>query len=143
MVTGNFALLIGVDPEAVHTWYLEVYIDAYEWVELPNTVGMSQFADGGMLASKPYISSGAYIDRMSDYCGACRYDVKVKTGPKACPFNALYWDFLARNREKLGNNQRLSMPYRNWDKMAPAAQTALRASAAEFLQSLDESKSRG
>jgi deoxyribodipyrimidine photolyase-related protein len=143
MVTGNFALLIGADPKAVHTWYLEVYIDAYEWVELPNVLGMSQFADGGLLASKPYISSGAYIDRMSDYCGACRYDVKAKTGPNACPFNALYWDFLARNREKLGNNQRLSMPYRNWDKMAPAAQTALRASAAEFLQRLDESKTKG
>ena len=137
MVTGNFAMLAGVDPEQVHEWYLQVYADAYEWVELPNTLGMSQFADGGLLASKPYAASGAYINRMSDYCGACRYDVKVKTGPDACPFNALYWDFLARNRGQLGKNVRLAMPYRNWDKMDSAAQQALLAQAAGFLQTLD------
>ncbi len=84
MVTGNFALLIGADPAEVHRWYLEVYVDAYEWVELPNTLGMSQFGDGGLLGSKPYISSGAYIDRMSDYCGQCRYDVKKRVGEDAC-----------------------------------------------------------
>jgi deoxyribodipyrimidine photolyase-related protein len=137
MVTGNFAMLAGVDPAHVHEWYLQVYADAYEWVELPNTLGMSQFADGGLLASKPYAASGAYINRMSDYCGGCRYDVKAKTGPDACPFNALYWDFLARNRDKLGNNVRLAMPYRNWDKMEEAAQQALLAQAAGFLHSLD------
>ncbi len=136
MVTGNFALLIGADPAQVHRWYLEIYVDAYEWVELPNTLGMSQFADGGLLGSKPYISSGAYIDRMSDYCGSCRYDVKQRTGPDACPFNALYWDFLARNREKLGSNHRLAMPYRTWDKMDDGTQGALRASAATFLDTL-------
>ena len=85
MITGNFALLAGVDPKQVHEWYLAVYADAYEWVELPNTLGMSQFADGGMLASKPYAASGAYINRMSDYCGSCRFDVKQRTGPDACP----------------------------------------------------------
>jgi deoxyribodipyrimidine photolyase-related protein len=137
MITGNFALLIGADPSEVHRWYLEVYADAYEWVELPNTLGMSQFADGGLLASKPYASSGAYIDRMSDYCSGCRYDVKQRTGPDACPFNALYWDFLARNEDKLGRNQRLAMPYRNWAKMDPATRTALRTQAATFLDSLD------
>ena len=137
MITGNFAMLIGADPKAVARWYLEVYTDAYEWVELPNVLGMSQFGDGGLLGSKPYASSGAYIDRMSDYCAGCRYDVKQRTGPDACPFNALYWDFLARNEDKLGKNVRLAMPYRNWAKMEPATKTALRASAAEFLDALD------
>jgi deoxyribodipyrimidine photolyase-related protein len=138
MVTGNYALLIGADPDAVDRWYLEVYADAYEWVEQPNTRGMVLFADGGLMASKPYAASGAYIDRMSDYCSTCRYDVKQRTGPEACPFNALYWDFLVRNRDNLGRNQRLAMPYRNWDKMNPEAQTALRAQAATHLRTLDE-----
>lgn len=137
MITGNFALLIGADPYQVHRWYLEIYADAYEWVEAPNTVGMSQFADGGLLASKPYAASGAYISRMSDYCGSCRYDVKARTGPRACPFNALYWDFLARHADKLENNPRLAMPYRNWAKMSAAARAELRAQAARFLASLD------
>jgi deoxyribodipyrimidine photolyase-related protein len=137
MITGNFALLIGADPKAVHHWYLEIYIDAYEWVELPNTLGMSQFADGGLLGSKPYASSGAYIDRMSDYCRSCRYDVKQRIGPDACPFNALYWDFLARNEDKLGQNQRLAMPYRNWAKMDNGVKQDLRASAKAFLDTLD------
>lgn len=137
MVTGNFALLIGADPVAVHEWYLAVYADAYEWVELPNTLGMSQFADGGVLASKPYAASGAYIDRMSDYCGGCRYKVAVKTGPDACPFNSLYWHFLDRNRPVLGGNPRLAMPYRSWDRMAPDRQRALIAQAENFLARLD------
>ena len=137
MITGNFALIAGIDPYAVHRWYLEVYADAYEWVELPNTLGMSQFADGGIIASKPYASSGNYINKMSDYCGHCRYDVKQRAGPDACPFNALYWDFLARNENKLGANNRLAMPYRTWQKMAETDQKALRKSAATFLKSLD------
>ncbi|UZK68359.1 cryptochrome/photolyase family protein [Sphingomonas sp. S1-29] len=136
MITGNFALLIGADPAQVQRWYLEVYADAYEWVEAPNVLGMSQFGDGGLLASKPYASSGAYINRMSDYCGHCRYDVKQRLGDDACPFNALYWDFLARNRGKLGDNQRLGMPYRNWDRMDAETQDALRAQAAGFLARL-------
>ena len=138
MVTGNFALLIGADPAEVHRWYLEVYVDAYEWVELPNTLGMSQFGDGGLVGSKPYISSGAYINRMSDYCRNCRYDVTSRVGDDACPFNALYWDFLARHEEKLRPNRRLAMPYRTWDRQTPAARAATRAQAAQFLAGLDE-----
>ncbi|ATI82609.1 cryptochrome/photolyase family protein [Sphingobium yanoikuyae] len=137
MVTGNFALLIGADPRQVHLWYLEVYIDAYEWVELPNTLGMSQFGDGGLLGSKPYISSGAYINRMSDYCGNCRYNVKERIGHDACPFNALYWDFLIRHRDKLGGNRRLAMPYRNWDRQSDQDQHATLEQAAAFFRRLD------
>ena len=117
MVTGNFALLAGVHPNQVHEWYLEVYTDAFEWVEAPNTVGMSQFADGGIIASKPYVSSGAYINRMSDYCKGCQYKVSVKTGEDACPFNLLYWHFLDRHRDRFQNNARMGNMYRTWDRM--------------------------
>lgn len=137
MITGNFALIAGVDPKQVHEWYLAVYVDAYEWVELPNTLGMSQFADGGLLGSKPYAASGAYINRMSDYCGSCRFDVKQRIGPDACPFNALYWDFIARNEKKLRPNPRMAMPYKNWDRMAEADKVALRGQARQFLERLD------
>ena len=136
MVTGNFALLAGIDPHALHEWYLAVYADAYEWVELPNTVGMSQFADGGLLASKPYAASGAYIDRMSDYCGTCAYDVKARAGPKACPFNLLYWDFISRHRDRLARNPRMAQMVRTWDRFAPDKQEQLRRDAARFLESL-------
>jgi deoxyribodipyrimidine photolyase-related protein len=136
MITGNFALLAGIDPHALHEWYLSVYADAYEWVELPNTVGMSQFADGGLLASKPYAASGAYINRMSNYCGPCRYDVKQRTGPDACPFNALYWDFIARNREKIGHNPRMVQMVRTFDKFAGDEQQRIADSAANFLAGL-------
>ncbi|WP_404711656.1 cryptochrome/photolyase family protein [Sphingomonas sp. MMS24-J13] len=142
MVTGNFALLIGADPAEVHRWYLEVYADAYEWVELPNTLGMSQFADGGLLGSKPYAASGAYINKMSDYCRHCDYDVRKRTGDDACPFNSLYWDFLARNRSALGDNERLAMPYRNWDRFGAREQAAIRARAAEVLAGLDHARPR-
>jgi len=107
MVLGNFALLAGIDPHQVSDWFLVVYADAYEWVEHPNVIGMSQWADGGTIATKPYAASGAYIDRMSDYCRNCVYDVKKKVGPRSCPFNSLYWDFLARNEDKIGSNHRL------------------------------------
>jgi deoxyribodipyrimidine photolyase-related protein len=133
MVLGNFAMLTGVDPHQVHEWFLAVYDDAYEWVETPNVIGMSQFADGGMMASKPYAAGGAYINRMSDYCRGCRYKVKDRTGPDACPFNSLYWDFLARHRDKLGGNHRLLRMYDGWDRFAPAEQAAIRAQAAGFL----------
>ena len=136
MVPGNFALLAGIDPEVVHRWYLAVYADAYEWVELPNTLGMSQFADGGLLASKPYVASGAYIDRMSNYCKSCRYDVKKRTSPDACPYNPLYWDFLARHREKLERNPRMSQMYRVYDKFADAEKSAVRATAQTILDGL-------
>ncbi|MEO1200308.1 MAG: cryptochrome/photolyase family protein, partial [Pseudomonadota bacterium] len=136
MVTGNFALLAGFDPVEVNDWYMVVYADAFEWVELPNTHGMALFADGGIMASKPYAASGAYIDRMSDYCRGCAYDVKQKTGPAACPFNYLYWDFLIRNRDTLGGNPRLGMVYRTLDKMEGMRVTEIRASAERFLDSL-------
>jgi deoxyribodipyrimidine photolyase-related protein len=136
MVTGNFAMLAGIDPHELHEWYLSVYADAYEWVELPNTVGMSQFADGGLLASKPYAASGAYINRMSNYCGSCAYDVKQRTGPKACPFNALYWDFISRHREKIGGNPRMAQMVRTYDKFADDERARIAESAATFLDSL-------
>ena len=136
MVTGTFALLAGVDPHELHEWYLSVYADAYEWVELPNTVGMSQFADGGLLASKPYAASGAYINRMSNYCGTCRYDVKQRTGPNACPFNPLYWDFIARHREKIGGNPRMAQMVRTYDKFADAEKARIAESAAAVLAKL-------
>jgi len=136
-VTGNFALLSGIDPREVHEWYLAVYADALEWVEAPNTIGMSQFADGGLVASKPYASSGAYIDRMSDYCGGCRYKVKKRTGPDACPFNALYWDFLARHRERFQSNPRMAQMYRTYDRFAEEDRVELHKSAAGFLARLD------
>jgi deoxyribodipyrimidine photolyase-related protein len=136
MVTGNFALLAGVDPHALHEWYLSVYADAFEWVELPNTVGMSQFADGGLLASKPYAASGAYINRMSNYCSSCRFDVKQRTGLEACPFNALYWDFIARNRGKIAGNPRMAQMVRTYEKFAPAEHERISESAATFLARL-------
>ena len=130
MVIGNFSLLAGVNPQALHHWYLGIYIDAFEWVELPNTVGMSQFADGGLLATKPYVSSAAYIDRMGDHCKGCHYDKKLREGERACPFNALYWDFHLRHADKLARNPRIGMVYRNLEKMSGEAIKALQAQAA-------------
>jgi deoxyribodipyrimidine photolyase-related protein len=137
MVTGNFAMLAGVNPAAVHEWYLSVYVDAFEWVEAPNTLGMSQFADGGLLGSKPYVSSGAYIDRMSDHCGGCRYRVKEKVGERACPFNLLYWHFLDRHRERFRVNPRMGQMYRVWDGMAAGHREAVLAGAEAVLGRLD------
>ncbi|MCC4600746.1 cryptochrome/photolyase family protein [Xanthomonas melonis] len=137
MVIGNFALLAGLDPQALHRWYLGVYIDAFEWVELPNTVGMSQFADGGLLGSKPYISGAAYIDRMSDYCRGCRYQHKARVGAQACPYNALYWDFLQRQRAVLGANERLAMPYRQLDAMSADVLEGIRVQAAHWRANLE------
>ncbi|GMG88612.1 cryptochrome/photolyase family protein [Biformimicrobium ophioploci] len=125
MVTGNFCLLAGIEPKQVDAWYLGIYIDAIEWVELPNTRGMSQFADGGIIATKPYAASGQYIDRMSDYCGDCHYQVKHRTEDDACPFNSLYWDFMIRHRENFEKNPRIGMIYRNWDKMEEDRQADL------------------
>ncbi len=136
MITGNFALLAGVDPAQVHDWYLSVYADAYEWVEAPNTIGMSQFADGGVLASKPYASSGAYIDRMSDYCGTCAYSVKDKTGDRACPFNLLYWHFLERHRDRFERNPRMAQMYRTWDRMDTERRKTVLCEADNFLRRL-------
>ncbi|MFB2552421.1 cryptochrome/photolyase family protein [Ensifer soli] len=137
MITGNFALLAALDPKAVHVWYLEVYADAVEWVELPNVIGMSQFADGGLLGSKPYAAGGAYISRMSDYCEGCAYDVRRRTGEGACPFNALYWDFIGRNEALLSGNRRMAQTLSTWRRMTEADRTACRDSARDFLARLD------
>jgi deoxyribodipyrimidine photolyase-related protein len=139
MVTGNFALLAGIAPVEIEEWYLAVYADAYDWVELPNTHGMVMWADGGLLGSKPYAASGAYIDRMSDYCGACAYDVKAKAGNAACPFNYLYWNFLIENEAKLGRNPRMAMPYRTLARMTPARRDEIASDAQAFLASLHSS----
>jgi deoxyribodipyrimidine photolyase-related protein len=139
MVTGNFALLAGISPQALHEWYLAVYADAYEWVELPNTIGMSQFADGGLLASKPYAASGAYINRMSDYCGSCAYDVKQRTGPNACPFNTLYWDFIRRHAATIKSNPRMAQMVRTFEKFADDERARIKASAATILADLKPS----
>lgn len=136
MITGNFALLAGLDPAEVHEWYLAVYADAYEWVELPNTLGMALHADDGLVASKPYAASGAYIRRMSNFCGGCVYDPTVAVGEGACPFNALYWDFMARHRDRFGRNARMPYVYANWDKMGEAKQTALRDQAQAHLAAM-------
>ena len=124
MITGNFALLAGVAPREIERWYLAVYADAMEWVEMPNTLGMAVFADGGRMASKPYAASGSYIHRMSDFCASCRFDVRKKNGPDACPFNYLYWAFLIRNRDILKNNTRMAFPYKTlaaWSKQKSSA----------------------
>ena len=136
MVTGNFALLSGVAPHEIERWYLAVYADAFEWVEMPNTLGMAVFADGGQMASKPYAASGAYINKMSDYCAGCAYDVKQKTGASACPFNYLYWAFLIRNKQRLSRNPRLAMPYRTLAGWPPERQTQIMAEAEAFLNTL-------
>lgn len=125
MVTGNLMMLLGVHPDAVDDWYMTVFADAYEWVEMPNTRGMATFADGGIVGSKPYAASGAYIKRMSDHCGGCRYDPALRTGEGACPFNALYWDFLIRNEARLGGNARMAMPYRNLARFSEAERAAI------------------
>ena len=136
MVTGNFALLAGLDPAEVNDWYMVVYADAVEWVELPNTHGMALFADGGVMASKPYAASGAYIQRMSDYCADCRYSPADKTGTTACPFNYLYWHFLIENRARLSGNARLGMIYRTLDRMDPARVAEIKRDAETFLARL-------
>ena len=136
MVIGNFALLAGLDPIALHHWYLGIYIDAFEWVEAPNTLGMSQWADGGRLATKPYVSSAAYLQRMGDHCKDCTYDAKVKTGERACPFNALYWDFFDRHRGDFEGNPRLGVVYHQLSRMAGESLTALKQQASRTLDQL-------
>ncbi len=131
MVTGLFALLLGVRPGQVHEWYLSVYVDAVEWVELPNTLGMSQYADGGLLASKPYVATGKYIQRMGGPCAGCRYDPALRTGERACPYTTLYWDFLMRHEKRLGTNARMALQVKNVARMSTAerAEVAERADA--------------
>ncbi len=138
MVTGNFALLAGIHPDEVDAWYLGIYIDAIEWVEIINTRGMSQFADGGIVGTKPYVSSAAYIDKMSHYCGSCFYKKEVKTGDKACPFNSLYWNFYDKNEAQLSKNPRIGMMYNVWRKMKPENKTALLEQADYYLKNIND-----
>ncbi len=137
MVLGNFALIAGLDPDEVNEWYMIVYADAYQWVELPNVTGMILFADGGVLGSKPYAASGAYINKMSDYCKGCRYKVSKKNGPDACPFNYLYWDFLIRNHDKLRTNHRLGMIYKSLERMDEDKVSAIKEDSRRFFKALD------
>ena len=125
MITGLYALMLGVDPKRVHAWYLAVYVDAVEWVELPNTLGMSQYADGGVMGSKPYIATGRYIQRMSPHCKACRYDPGERSGDRACPFTTLYWDFLLRHRAALAGNPRMTLQLKNLARLTDAQQQAV------------------
>lgn len=138
MVTGNFALLAGLDVKQVQEWYLAVYSDAYEWVEMPNTLGMALFGDGGIMGSKPYAASGKYIHKMSNFCDHCPYNPNEATTTDACPFNALYWDFMVRNKEKLKQNQRLPYVYATWEKFSPQKQQAIRAKASEIIKKMRE-----
>ena len=137
MVTGTFSMLAGIHPDEVDNWYLGIYIDALEWVEMPNTRGMSQAADNGIVATKPYAASGNYINKMSDYCGSCFYKVKEKTGDKSCPFNSLYWHFMQRHRGDLDRNPRIGMVYRTWDKMQRGDQRLVLDRAEWCLENLN------
>lgn len=138
MVIGNFCLMAGIDPKQVDAWYLGIYIDAIEWVEMPNTRGMSQFADGGLLASKPYSGSGQYVNRMSDYCKGCHYDVKKRSGNHSCPFNSLYWHFQNRHASRFSNNPRTAMVYRNWNKKSEEEKAHILQTAERYLQDLSQ-----
>ena len=137
MITGNFALLAGVHPNEVDEWYLGIYMDAIEWVEITNTRGMSQFADGGHLATKPYVSSASYIDKMSDYCQGCHYNKKQRIGEKACPFNSLYWHFFIRHQELLSKNPRLGIVYKQVSSMTEAQKEDINQQADVYLRELD------
>lgn len=138
MVTGNFTILAGINPDEVDAWYLGIYADALEWVQLPNTRGMSQFADGGIVGTKPYTSSAAYINKMSNYCSGCFYNFKERYGERGCPFNTLYWDFLIRNRKALENNPRIGMGYRHIDKMSKHEISEITTKAAEILKGVED-----
>jgi deoxyribodipyrimidine photolyase-related protein len=140
MITGNFALLAGLEPKAVHEWYLAVYADAYEWVELANTIGMALHADGGLLASKPYAASGNYIRRMSNFCAGCVYDPAVAGGDRACPFNALYWDFVDRHHDRFSGNVRMSYVYSTWDTMGAEKQEAVRRKAKLHMNAMRDGR---
>ncbi len=137
MVLGNFALLAGVHPRRFHEWHMAMYLDAVDWVSLPNALGMSQYGDGGIVGTKPYAASANYIDRMSNYCKGCRYDPHVTVGQDACPFNALYWDFLARHRSRFEANARMKMPLRNLARKDGRELVTIRARAQDLLSKMD------
>lgn len=138
MVTGNFALLAGIKPEEICDWYLAVYADAYDWVELPNVLGMVMHADGGYLGSKPYAASGKYIQRMSDHCTHCPYSVSQSFEDNACPFNSLYWHFIDRHRDRFSGNPRMAMMYRNWDRQDPVKRARILARAETLMDNIEQ-----
>ncbi|MFA0729432.1 cryptochrome/photolyase family protein, partial [Vibrio sp. 10N.222.48.A4] len=137
MITGNFCLITGIDPDQVDSWYLGIYVDAIEWVEMPNTRGMALFADGGIVGTKPYSASGSYINRMSDYCKGCHYKIKERSGEQSCPFNSLYWRFMNKHRDALNRNPRMGMLYRSWDNMDEQDQQAILDTAEQRLTNLE------
>jgi deoxyribodipyrimidine photolyase-related protein len=138
MITGNFALLAQVDPNRVDAWYLGIYADAIEWVQLPNTRGMSQWADGGIVATKPYVSSGSYINKMSNYCGECQYNLIKRTGEDACPFNSLYWNFLDDKKQFFSKNNRMAMMLRLLEKIPQEEMVAIKERAEKILLNPDD-----
>jgi deoxyribodipyrimidine photolyase-related protein len=137
MITGNFCLITGIDPDQVDSWYLGIYVDAIEWVEMPNTRGMALFADGGIVGTKPYSASGSYINRMSDYCKGCHYQIKERSGEQSCPFNSLYWRFMNQHRDALNRNPRMGMLYRSWDNMDEQDQQAILETAEQRITNLE------
>jgi deoxyribodipyrimidine photolyase-related protein len=138
MVTGNLALIAGLDVKEVQAWYLAVYADAFEWVEMPNTLGMALFGDNNIVASKPYAASGKYIQRMSNYCEKCTYNSEEMLGEKACPFNSLYWDFWARNEDKLKGNPRIPFVFSTWNKMSSEKKSEIRKQAFNILSKMEK-----
>ena len=132
MILSNFALISGLSPQAVESWFHAAFIDAYDWVMQTNVLGMGLFADGGLLASKPYAASANYINRMSDYCKSCQYNAKARIGDEACPFNFFYWDFLDRHRDKLKSQGRMSFILKNLDKMSPEELTQIHQQATDW-----------
>ncbi|BDY04120.1 cryptochrome/photolyase family protein [Ferrimonas sp. YFM] len=138
MVTGTFCLLAGIDPDEVDRWYLGIYVDAFQWVELPNTRGMSQYADGGVLATKPYAASANYLNKMGNHCRQCAYDPKAKVGDNACPYNSLYWHFINRHSDRFAHHPRMGMIYRHWFGMDPQQQEAVLAQAEQYLGNLED-----
>jgi deoxyribodipyrimidine photolyase-related protein len=130
MLLANYGLIAGLDPQALTAWFHRMFIDGFDWVMQTNVIGMGLYADGGRLASKPYAASGSYIRRMSNYCQGCQYDVKARSGPRACPFNALYWDFLARHQPELSANPRMGLVMRQLERLDPQELNCIRATAA-------------
>jgi deoxyribodipyrimidine photolyase-related protein len=137
MVTGMFGVTAQIKPQALCDWYLAVYVDAVEWVELPNTAGMALFANGGRFTSKPYVASGAYVKRMSNYCAGCDYEPETRTGAKACPMTTLYWNFLDRHEDAFANNPRTALMVKNLQRMTPELRSEVRTRAGEMLAALD------
>jgi deoxyribodipyrimidine photolyase-related protein len=136
MVLGNFALIAGIEPQAMTDWFWFMFVDGYDWVMVPNVIGMTLHADGGLVGTKPYAASANYIDKMSNYCSGCHYNPKMTTGADACPYNALYWDFIARNERRFAKNPRMSLPVRNWARRDDAVKTAIRERAAALRATL-------